>query len=197
MTWQGAAPKIVVIFGPPASGKMTVARAIAKQTELKVLHNHMTIDVLTEFFEFGSPPFELLVERIRVMILDEIAQAGGQVAMTAGWRFDVPLDREIVDSYCGPFLERAGRAHFVELRTNLQTQLLRNGTEERRRSKKLDWATDQYVRQQMTSHRYFSQNDFPYPDEHLIIDNTHVSADEAAAMVIRRFSLTKRQENAQ
>ena len=34
--------KFVIIFGPPAVGKMTVGYELAKFTGLKVFHNHMT-----------------------------------------------------------------------------------------------------------------------------------------------------------
>ena len=35
--------KLVVIFGPPAVGKMTVGQELARRTGLRLLHNHMTI----------------------------------------------------------------------------------------------------------------------------------------------------------
>ena len=47
---------IVVIFGPPAVGKMTVGREVARLTGYKLFHNHMTVEPVLEVFEFGSPP---------------------------------------------------------------------------------------------------------------------------------------------
>ena len=41
--------KFVVIFGPQAVGKMTVGQEIEKITGLKLLHNHMTIELLEPF----------------------------------------------------------------------------------------------------------------------------------------------------
>ena len=43
--------KLVVIFGPHAVGKMTVGQALAAQTGLRLFHNHMTIDVVSDLFE--------------------------------------------------------------------------------------------------------------------------------------------------
>ncbi len=43
----------VVILGPPAVGKTTVGYELAKRTDMKVFHNHMTIDPILEFFPFG------------------------------------------------------------------------------------------------------------------------------------------------
>ncbi|MED3553043.1 hypothetical protein P4449_21750 [Cytobacillus praedii] len=37
--------KFVLIFGPQAVGKMTVGQELEKITELKLFHNHMTIEL--------------------------------------------------------------------------------------------------------------------------------------------------------
>ena len=49
----GQGPGILVVLGAPATGKCTVALAIAQRTAHAVLHNHMTIDSVTEFFDTG------------------------------------------------------------------------------------------------------------------------------------------------
>ncbi|GAE48204.1 hypothetical protein JCM21738_5289 [Mesobacillus boroniphilus JCM 21738] len=38
--------KFVLIFGPQAVGKMTVGHELEKITELKLFHNHMTIELV-------------------------------------------------------------------------------------------------------------------------------------------------------
>lgn len=43
--------KLIIIFGPHAVGKMTVGQELAKLTELKLFHNHMTIDIVSDLFE--------------------------------------------------------------------------------------------------------------------------------------------------
>jgi hypothetical protein len=52
---------LVVIIGPPTVVKMTVGQALRDRTGFALHHNHMMIDLLTPFFEFGSEPFERLV----------------------------------------------------------------------------------------------------------------------------------------
>ena len=46
--------KLVMIVGPQAVGKMTVGQELAKITDLKFMHNHETIDVLTNIFDICS-----------------------------------------------------------------------------------------------------------------------------------------------
>ena len=59
----------VVIFGPPAVRKMTVGYELAKLTGMKVFHNHMTIDLILEFFPYGHEKFTTLVSEFRQRIL--------------------------------------------------------------------------------------------------------------------------------
>lgn len=52
---------------------MTVGNAIAERTGLRVFHNHLTIEPVLRFFEFGTPPFHRLVESFRTAVLEEVA----------------------------------------------------------------------------------------------------------------------------
>lgn len=55
----------VLVFGPPAVGKMTVGHELTKITGFKLFHNHMTVDPVLDIFPFGSPPFCRLVSEFR------------------------------------------------------------------------------------------------------------------------------------
>ena len=48
---------LVFLFGPPAVGKLTVARAPAARTGLKLFHNHLVLDAITAVFDFKSPAY--------------------------------------------------------------------------------------------------------------------------------------------
>ena len=56
--------KLIFLHGMPGVGKLTVARELAKLTGFKVFHNHLTVDLVTSLFEFGTQPFIELRERI-------------------------------------------------------------------------------------------------------------------------------------
>ena len=42
--------KLVFIFGDAAAGKMTVGQELSKITDLKLFHNHMSIEPVIELF---------------------------------------------------------------------------------------------------------------------------------------------------
>jgi len=46
--------QLVIIYGPEASGKLTIARALAQQTHFRLFHNHISVDVAKTLFDFGD-----------------------------------------------------------------------------------------------------------------------------------------------
>lgn len=67
--------RLVVIFGPQAVGKMTVGQELEKLTGLKLFHNHMTIDLVSNFFDYGTESGRRLVELFRREIFEEVAKS--------------------------------------------------------------------------------------------------------------------------
>lgn len=182
---------LVAIIGPPAVGKMTVGQALRDRTGFALYHNHMVIDLLTPFFEFGSEPFERLAIDYRRQFFEEAAGAGLGVIATWGWRFDVAEDQHSIEHLIEPFVDAGGRVSFVELAAPLELRLQRNRTENRRAHKRTDWATDELL---TTSHETYEHNTtpshpFPWPDQHLQIDNSDMAAADAAVLIQDHFNL--------
>jgi hypothetical protein len=73
---------LVVIYGPPGVGKLTTARELSRLTGIKVMHNHLTIDVALALFEFGSAPFLRLLDRLRLDVVKEAAAEGVDILLT-------------------------------------------------------------------------------------------------------------------
>ena len=67
---------LVFIHGPAASGKLTVARELARLTGFGVFHNHLVVDSLTPVFEFGSEPFRRLRELRSPALSRELSSSG-------------------------------------------------------------------------------------------------------------------------
>jgi hypothetical protein len=47
MRASGAKPTLLYTYGPPASGKLTVATALAELTGFSLFHNHLSVDAVS------------------------------------------------------------------------------------------------------------------------------------------------------
>jgi len=50
----GRSPRHILIYGPPSAGKLTVATCLAERYDMKLLDNHLTLDVALRLFSFGT-----------------------------------------------------------------------------------------------------------------------------------------------
>ncbi|MFD5095114.1 AAA family ATPase [Amycolatopsis thailandensis] len=188
----------VVIFGPPAVGKMTVGEELCKLTGFKLFHNHMAVEPVLGIFPFGSPPFGRLVNEFRRRVIEEAADADlPGLVFTYVWGLELPEDAELIGSYVDIVGSRGGRTRFVELYSDLDERLKRNSTELRldRKPSKRDLefshanllALDRdYVMNTDETRRVHAQ-DLIERHGHLRIDNTRLSPAETAALIQRRM----------
>lgn len=191
---------LIILFGPPAVGKMTVGQELSKLTGYKLLHNHMTIDLITEFFDFGTPQFGRLVPAFRQMLVAEAAASDlPGLIFTFVWAFDVEEDKQFVDGLRDNVAEYGGSTYYAELETGLEERLVRNRTENRLRHKKMAdfkkteaFMAQAQARYQMNS-GLNSGSDFPYPEQHVKINNMHLSARQAAEQIVQAFGLSRQE----
>src|SRR5688572_25998789 len=98
------AMEFVVIFGPPAVGKMTVGFELSKLTGLKLFHNHMTIEPVLNFFDFDTPQFNALVGEFRRRIFEEVAKSDLKgLIFTFVWALNLKTEREYIENCCDIF----------------------------------------------------------------------------------------------
>ncbi|MFG2926930.1 hypothetical protein ACGFYA_36260, partial [Streptomyces sp. NPDC048305] len=106
------APTLLYIVGPPAVGKATVGHEIATLTGLRLFHNHMAIEPVLRFFDFGSPAFVRLVSGFRQSLIEEVAASDlPGLIFTYVWAFDQPDDQQALEQYALSFREPFQRGH--------------------------------------------------------------------------------------
>lgn len=114
--------KLVFIHGAPAVGKLTIARELAQLTGFRLFHNHLTVDLVSSIFAFGSEPFVLLREEIWLSTFREAAKHNVSLIFTFNPEATV-RERFIQDAV--EVVEKVGgRIMFVEL-TCVQEELER------------------------------------------------------------------------
>lgn len=183
--------KFVIIFGPQAVGKMTVGQSLEALTGYKLFHNHMSIDFVSQFFDYGSPSGKRLVGLIRQEIFEEVSKSDWEgFIFTFVWGFDIQADWDYVEQVSHVFQSKGGTVYLVELEADLEERLIRNKGEHRllhKPTKRDIERSERDLLQTFEKHRLNS-----YPGEitspnYLRINNTNMEPDEVAKHIVENF----------
>ncbi len=82
--------KLILIYGPPGVGKLTVARELQKLTGFTLLHNHQISDLALSVFDRGTPAAAELNHQIRLAAYGAAAKEKipGMIS-TVNYRYDI------------------------------------------------------------------------------------------------------------
>lgn len=184
--------KFVFVFGPQAVGKMTVGQELEKTTDLKLLHNHMTIDLLVPLFGY-SPEMWRLCHMFREEIFKSVANSELYgIIFTAVWAFNESQDWEYIEKICGIFRKSGADIYFVELEASVEERLRRNQTSNRlehKPSKRNVKESEHHLLSTIKTLRLNSNEGEITEAHYLRINNTRLSAEEAAKRIKAEFQL--------
>jgi len=185
--------KFVMIIGPQAVGKMTVGQELEKITGLKLFHNHMTIELVSKFFSYGSEQGKKLVHSFRMQIFEEVAKSDLEgLIFTWIWRFDLKEEEEYYNKVKDIFVKQGAEIYLVELEADLEERIKRNETENRLANKptkrNIEWSKNDLIK----GAKDYRLNSLPgevKEKNYLRINNTDISAEEVAKMIKEKFKL--------
>ncbi|MEC0127560.1 AAA family ATPase [Paenibacillus pabuli] len=185
--------KFIIIFGPQAVGKMTVGQELEKITNLKLFHNHMTIELVSPYFSYGTPSGKRLVNLFRQEIFEEVAKSElPGLIFTFVWAFDMQQDWEYIRQISQLFESRGAQVCYVELEADSAERLERNKSPHRLLHKatkrNVEWS-EQDLLSSMEKYRLNSEPGEITHEHYIRINNTHRSATEVAQLIQERFNL--------
>lgn len=186
---------LVVLVGPPASGKAAIGEALGRLTGFRFLHNHMTAEAVAALFGWGTPAYlEALVELRLGLLRRALAQPDmPSIVFTFVWAFELEEDARLVAQLVDLFESSGREVFFVELLATEEARIAREGTPVRLRLKpaKNDVeAARAFHAEANAKHRMNSHGDFPYPARHLVIDTASQDVEGSARLIARHFGFT-------
>ncbi len=169
---------------------MTVGQELAKITEMRLFHNHMTIEPVLEVF--GRYDFKV-IDRLRNVFFEEFAESDNYgMIFTFMWAFDSEDNWEYVRKICGLFEQKNAGIYYAELFAPQEIRLKRNITENRLSNKpskrNLD-ASEWNLLQMDKEGRYVSNDGEITFKNYIKIDNSKLSPEICAKMIKERFCL--------
>lgn len=174
--------RLIMLYGPPAVGKLTVAEELSKLTGIKVFHNHVTLDMAERFFEAFSRPFMKVVDGTRMLVFEAAAEHDLDLIFTLVYcaRTDDPYIAQVR----GIVEREGGEVCFVRLHAPESTLEERVVLEDRGRFGKL--RSVERLRTMFTRYRMFE--DIPETAT-LDLDTSTLTPSEAAQRIANHFGL--------
>ncbi len=183
MASDDTAIKFVLLYGPPAAGKLTVAQILAEKTGLLLVHNHMIVDFVEPLFPRGTPGYNRLIRKVRLATLEETA-----VSNCPGVIFTMvfaPSRQKIVDLYCDFAEELGGEACLVQITCDQAIMLERVADDSRRQWNKIHSADILMEKLATLEDPFQLVNGRPS----LIIDSGEIDPETAVAKISQHYDL--------
>ena len=175
--------RLVFIYGPPASGKLTVATELAKLTKFKLFDNHVSIQFVRSIFEFGTNTFSRLTGKYRLEMLEEAAKEGIDVIFT--FVYGRGEDDRFVKNVVKMIRSHGGQVCFVRLYCEPRELVRRVKASRRKRMGKVSnekILVDLFRRHHLDSEIPFHRS--------LSIDTTNRNPRSVAKAIARRYRLS-------
>ncbi len=165
--------KLLILYGPPAVGKLTVAKEIIAQTNFKLFDNHISIDFVEKVFERGHASFSKTVDAVRMLMFEEAAKANVDLLFTLVYAH--PVDDSYMKTIIESVQKHGAEVILVQL-TCSKEELTKRVTNPSRLAKNAISDTA-VLRDLLNDYDLFS----PYPDfeSHTIITDSKSAADTA------------------
>lgn len=173
--------KLIFLYGPAASGKLTVAKALHQLTGFRLFHNHLVVDTLLSVFQFGTPSFVRLREQTWLSVFE--AAAKDDISLIFTFAPENTVNPEFIESAIATVQKGGGEICFVELTCPIH--VLEQRMENPSRAQFLKLRSVETFREL----RRTGANHFPPIPADLSIDTSAVDPAEAARRICDWFNL--------
>ena len=172
--------KVIFLYGPPASGKLTIAKKLAEKTGISLFHNHLTFDLAEVLYEPFTKPFYDYCADLRLDVFGDAKLDHQDLIFT--FFYIPPDDDNIVNQII--HIEGEDNVKFVKIEASSDTLLDRVENKDRAKYSKIN------SKDVLT--RYLKENNWSESIEKtdsLIISTDNLTPDEAVQKIIEEYDL--------
>ena len=189
---------LIIVSGPQAVGKMTVAEKLRDKIGYRLMTNHDSIELSDVIFERKSDAQKEFNLLIRKAAFETAVKHNIDMIFTFVMAYGEQEDLDYVNNLKTMFEDSGGKFYFVELSADLETRLQRNLTPHRLEMKPTkrdtEWTRNDILK---TVEKYGLNS---YDDEficatHIKINNNNLEPDEVADIIIEKYGLDVERED--
>ncbi len=174
---------LIFIYGPPATGKLTVGIKIAEKTNYKLFHNHLTIDVAKELYPHFDMQMFGLTSKLRLTTFEYAAQQNTNIIFTYVFEED-EIDISFVKHAFDVVTKNNGTVNFVQLSAPIDVLTERVSNNSRKLLNKL--SNSEQLRKQLDTYNFNASVPF---DNVLHIDTSKSTPEQSAELIVKHFGL--------
>lgn len=174
---------LLFLYGPPASGKLTVAQELSRLTGYPVFHNHLTRDLVRSIYPGKVMDHYDLVDTLREEVMKYCAIHNTSLIFT--FVYNGPEDNDVVAKRVNTVVNNGGNVLFVELTAPHNVLLDRVTNESRKQHKKI---IERETLASLLKEKSYST--VPY-DNVLKIETSTMNPEQAAIVIARHYGLNK------
>lgn len=182
--------KLLIIIGDAAVGKMTVGQELMKITDLRLFHNHMTIEPVIDIFGYYNPE---AISEIRETIFKQYAKSNNYgMIFTYMWAFNQQSDWDYIEHIKDIFKPYNTEFYYAELVAAQEIRLQRNATENRIKNKPskrdIELSNQRLINDDKNFRCVSYDGEIPF-ENYIKIDNSDLSPQAAAELIKEHFNL--------
>lgn len=173
---------LVLIYGPFASGKLTIGLELQKLTGYKFLENNAVNKPPLQVFPFGTPVFKRIAGKLRLDICREAASHNVNLITSLVYveKDDDDYIRELMEAVS----TEGGQVKFVRVKCG-DSELVKRVSDKSRKGKGKILDPD-YMKELLTKNNITGKIPFV---EGFEVDSTEHSAEECATMIQKHYGL--------
>ena len=172
---------LIFIYGPPAAGKLTIAKELTRLTNYSLFHNHLTKNLVKSLYPDSIQSNYELVNKLRIDVFEYCAAHQTNLVFT--FVYDSPEDDQVLADMVDAIHGNEGKVLFVELTAPKNTLLNRVSNDSRKLEKKL---IEPAVLSSLLD--TLSYSSVPYANI-FKLDTSKTSPVEAANAIIQHYNL--------
>lgn len=177
--------KLIILYGPPGVGKLTVAQELARLTGFPIFHNHLSIDYAASLFEWGSPDYIRLLRSLRLFTFQQLAQLGSR-GLIFTFVYTPPSSDEFIQQVLAVCQQPSIEVLFVKVEARREVLLQRVVLPERRLHKKL--SRPERLIQMLDEQNALQRIGFV---DSLVVDTSDQNPEASAQQIAKHYGLNQ------